>query len=132
MASTRDSSASPRKGMGKRRLAALRAALEAERERLLAQVARLDAEFRDESWKEPRSDDEAEKGSATYEREQTHSLAQHARTQIARIDDALQRMDAGRYGICDRCGQPIDPDRLEARPHVVLCVTCQQAEERGR
>jgi DnaK suppressor protein len=43
------------------------------------------------------------------------------RTEVAR---ALEKIDEGTYGICDRCGVPILEERLEARPWSVLCVRC--------
>jgi DnaK suppressor protein len=39
-------------------------------------------------------------------------------------------MEAGTYGICERCGRPIAPERLEALPWAVLGIDCKQAEGR--
>lgn len=119
------------KTLPKRKLAALRKLLEAEQTRLANQIARLDADFRDESWREPRSDDDAETGSATFERERTMSLAQNARTMLAATERALERMDAGTYGRCPSCGELIDPERLEAVPQAVYCMDCQRKAERS-
>jgi hypothetical protein len=41
------------------------------------------------------------------------------------VANALRRLDQGTYGICERCGQPIDPARLQAAPEVAFCLTCQ-------
>jgi DnaK suppressor protein len=120
------------KGVTKRLLVALRRELEGEREQLRAQAERFEADFRDESWKDRSSDDEAEVGSAVFERERAASLAQHARSQMLRIDEALRLMDEGTYGACASCGQLIDRARLEARPQSVLCLDCQRRQERGR
>lgn len=113
-------------------LPGLRRQLEEEREQLLDQAQRLEADFRDESWKERRSDDEAEIGSAISERERAMSLAQHARTQLMKIEEALTRMDEGEYGTCVECGELIERARLEARPQSLLCLSCQRAQERVR
>lgn len=43
---------------------------------------------------------------------------------LADVDRALAKLDAGTYGTCDRCGQPIPPERLEARPWAQLCMAC--------
>ena len=51
-------------------------------------------------------------------------------TGLARTDRALAKLDEGTYGICDRCGGPIPPKRLEAMPDSVLCVPCASAEPR--
>ena len=40
------------------------------------------------------------------------------------VDDALTRLDAGGYGICERCGRPIPAERLAVRPSARTCVAC--------
>jgi RNA polymerase-binding transcription factor DksA len=42
------------------------------------------------------------------------------------VEQALARMDAGTYGLCERCGQPIDEERLDALPAVRLCLNCKR------
>ncbi len=52
---------------------------------------------------------------------------------LAKIDDALKRIEDGSYGLCESCGNPIGLDRLRARPVTTLCIDCksdQEAEER--
>ena len=49
---------------------------------------------------------------------------------IGRTERALAKLDEGTYGICDSCGEPIAPARLEAMPDVALCVTCAAGERR--
>jgi DnaK suppressor protein len=51
---------------------------------------------------------------------------------VARTERALAKLDEGTYGICDSCGEPIAPARLEAMPDVTLCVTCAATERRVR
>jgi RNA polymerase-binding protein DksA len=48
---------------------------------------------------------------------------------MAQVDRALERLASGSYGLCDDCGQPIPPKRLEARPTATLCVSCQGKRE---
>jgi DnaK suppressor protein len=43
------------------------------------------------------------------------------------VDRALEKLDDGTYGICDRCGAPISEERLEARPWTSLCMSCASA-----
>lgn len=117
---------------GKRVVAQLRKQLEADRVELESQAARLEADAADESWKEPRSDDDAETGTATFERERTMSLARNARATVVQIDRALARMDAGTYGLCITCEQPIPIERLEAIPQAVECLDCRRKAERFR
>ena len=123
--------AKPRKPT-KRLIATLRKRLEEEREELLVQAANLEADAADESWKEPRSDDDAETGTATFERERTMSLARNARQTIIQIERALDRIEAGSYGLCINCGEPIAVERLEALPQAVDCLDCRRKAERFR
>ncbi|MFK4761414.1 TraR/DksA family transcriptional regulator [Microbacterium sp. ZW T5_45] len=53
-------------------------------------------------------------------------LSDAAAAKLRQIDDALARLDAGIYGICARCGDPIPPARLEARPFAEHCVACAE------
>jgi DnaK suppressor protein len=52
-------------------------------------------------------------------------------TGLARTERALAKLDDGTYGLCDACGEPIAPARLEALPDSVLCVACAAAERRA-
>lgn len=51
-------------------------------------------------------------------------LRAEARYELVRVNDALARLDAGRYGQCTRCGAAIAPARLEALPQADLCNGC--------
>jgi DnaK suppressor protein len=51
---------------------------------------------------------------------------------LARTERALAKLDEGSYGICDACGEPIAPARLEAMPDSVLCVACAGSQPRAR
>jgi RNA polymerase-binding protein DksA len=64
------------------------------------------------------------------ERELAERLADRARAAITEIDDALARLEAGTYGSCGSCGDPIAVERLEAIPHAGSCVACPD-ERRG-
>lgn len=105
------------------------------RERLLAQreqaarrLAALTGDF-DEvvaASRDTNADDEHDPEGATiaFERSQVAALARQARSQLAEVEAALERFDAGTYGICERCGRPIAPARLEVRPAARRCVAC--------
>jgi len=75
-------------------------------------------------------DDEADVGAKTFEREHEFAMTSHARDLLEQTERALARIDAGTYGACESCGQPIGKARLMAFPRAVLCVTCKQREER--
>ncbi|MFN2556326.1 MAG: TraR/DksA C4-type zinc finger protein [Nitriliruptorales bacterium] len=112
-------------------LARLRKELLAEREELLSQTLVLDATAVVGMWRDSGYDDDyADTGSATFERERAQSLALNARRILVQIDEALRRMDAGSYGLCERCGEPIEPERLEALPYATLCLADKQLDER--
>ncbi|MBN2232316.1 MAG: RNA polymerase-binding protein DksA [Deltaproteobacteria bacterium] len=49
---------------------------------------------------------------------------------IKKIDEALEKMDQGTYGICDACGEEINIARLEARPVAPLCISCKEEQEK--
>ncbi|WP_092548281.1 TraR/DksA family transcriptional regulator [Herbiconiux ginsengi] len=54
-------------------------------------------------------------------------LLLEAEAQLAETDAASARVEAGTYGLCQNCGRPIPPARLEARPAARLCVPCASA-----
>lgn len=121
------------KKLSKKALDAFEQALRQEREDLLEQAADLDAEADITQWRDAGFDDDpADTGSANFERERAQSLASHARRVIVQIDDALARIDAGSFGVCERCGGPIGKDRLEAIPYATFCLECKRLEEHGR
>jgi RNA polymerase-binding transcription factor DksA len=65
------------------------------------------------------------------ERENASALMRVLEHRLTSINDALQQAQQGRYGVCEGCGQPIDPARLEAVPETTLCLKCKIMTERG-
>jgi RNA polymerase-binding protein DksA len=61
----------------------------------------------------------------TFEKEKDIALNENIDGLLAQIDEALQKIDAGTYGVCDRCGKQIPAARLDALPYATLCVDCQ-------
>ena len=72
----------------------------------------------------------ADHASEMVDREVDVSLEENAEQIVYEIDRAVARIDAGSYGRCERCGQEIPEERLDAVPYATLCVTCKQLEER--
>ena len=68
---------------------------------------------------------------ATFDREMASTLEDNSNHVLAEIDAALQRIESGTYGVCERCGQPIDVDRLVALPWATLCIEDKRKQERG-
>ncbi|MCX7523446.1 TraR/DksA C4-type zinc finger protein [Microbacterium sp. STN6] len=60
----------------------------------------------------------------SFEWSRVAGLQADAAAEIPALDAALARIDAGTYGVCARCGGPIAPERLQARPTAELCITC--------
>ncbi|MGI8899822.1 MAG: TraR/DksA family transcriptional regulator [Nocardioides sp.] len=74
--------------------------------------------------------DQADVGSATFERDHEMTLANNARDMLAQTERALARIEDGSYGVCEQCGEPIGKMRLMAFPRATLCLPCKQREER--
>lgn len=107
----------------------------AARERLLAlrlnairRLHGLDAAFTDivDAARDSNLDDEHDPEGSTIaaERSLVGSLATRGREQLREIDEALARLDIGRYGICVSCGEPVGAGRLQARPAAARCIRC--------
>jgi DnaK suppressor protein len=79
-----------------------------------------------ESARHSTADDEHDPEGATigFERAQIAGLLEQARDDLLALDDAAARLAAGTYGICQRCGQPIAPERLDALPTALRCIRC--------
>jgi DnaK suppressor protein len=106
----------------------VRAALAAEQRATLEQVAGLEREFGQivAASQADNADDEHDPEGATiaFERQHVAALLAQARDHLTAIDQALARLDAGTYGYCERCGQPIAAERLAARPTATRCIAC--------
>jgi RNA polymerase-binding transcription factor DksA len=107
-----------------------RAALLEERESHMRQAAGLRAEA--EQLAEERDpgdvqfDEESGQGDTmNVERERDLALSAQALQQVVEIDAALEKLDKGTYGLCERCGKPIPEERLRALPWAALDVACK-------
>jgi RNA polymerase-binding transcription factor len=75
-------------------------------------------------------DDQADSGAKTFGREHEQVLVDRVAEALDQTERAIARIDAGTYGNCESCGEPIGEARLEAYPRATLCVTCKQRQER--
>ena len=64
----------------------------------------------------------ADTSQVTAERGETEALAGELTETLAAVESALARIDAGTYGVCERCGEPISAERLEAMPMASTCI----------
>ena len=110
----------------------VRAALTREIAELRADIAKAESAIaeRMEDAVADAGDDPADAGAKTFQREQELALTQNSRELLAQNERALARIDAGTYGVCESCGEPIGKARLQAFPRATLCVACKQREER--
>jgi DnaK suppressor protein len=99
----------------------LRQRLQQELDETRAEIARLDERL------EGKGDYGLGKGDPSiYEWEMCLALKQRAESKAQSVEVALQRAELGDYGMCEVCGQPIDPARLAILPHTKRCITCAQ------
>jgi DnaK suppressor protein len=107
-------------------LADRRDELRLEYDQMLTEIAELQRDRLTDS----AGDDQADTGTKTFEREQEISLANSILERITQVERAMERLDDGSYGWCERCGTAIPVERLAAFPSATLCVSCKQLEER--
>ena len=105
----------------------LRSRLEEEQKRLRQELSQMETDgqpndARREGSPFGKREEEAEESLAIEKR-----LAMEKRVggTLAEIEQALRKLDAGTYGLCDICGKPISADRLEALPQASLCLDCK-------
>lgn len=66
--------------------------------------------------------------SEVFERGKDIGFKTYALQQIEKVEDAMEKLETGQYGYCDKCGQPIPQERLEAIPLTTMCVNCREEE----
>jgi DnaK suppressor protein len=113
-------------------LSKLRDQLAAEAGELRADIARAESDIASRLTDAvgDAGDDQADVGAKAFEREHELALTHNARELLAQNERALASIDAGTYGTCESCGEPIGKARLQAFPRATLCVACKQREER--
>jgi DnaK suppressor protein len=104
----------------------LRDQLQEERERVRDQLARLGHGTSTDPDDASLDFDEnfADSGQVTAERGEVEALSGQLAETLQDIEDALAKFEAGTYGQCESCGQPIPEARLEAMPAARLCISC--------
>ena len=111
----------------------LRSRLEGERKRLIEELEQLKAGVRPAEERREGSPfgKREEEATETYELEKRLALEKRITDQMADVEHALQKFEKGTYGLCDKCGQPIDPARLEALPQANLCLSCKTLQAKN-
>lgn len=115
-------------GFGPKQLASIRAALLERRSSLLEQQKNQLSALT--SPEKHHIADLEEMGTDGTDTDSLCALVDLSSSNIDQIDSALAKLEAGNYGICEECEQPIAAARLEFLPFAALCVGCQQKKER--
>ena len=121
--------------MERKDLDLMKAKLLEERERLVADLESLEettaSTSRDASGDlSSYSSHMADMGTDAMEREKAFLFASAKRSRLDEITVAMARMDAGTFGVCESCGNPIPIRRLERMPGALLCIACKEKEEK--
>lgn len=104
----------------------LREKLTAERERLIGELEQFQVTGHQNLGYSTHMADDA---SAAFDQARDLALHSNLKRSLQQVEEALERLDNGAYGVCESCGQPIDPARLEALPHAARCLDCQRRLE---
>jgi len=112
--------------MDKKLQAHFKAKLEAMSQDILNEAEKTLLEMTDQSDNYP---DPADRATAESNRNFELRIRDRERKLLAKIKEALDRIDNGAYGICESCEEDISEKRLEARPVTTLCVKCKTAQE---
>lgn len=105
-----------------------RGRLESDRAAAEARLAALRRDFSGmvDASRDSNADDEHDPEGSTiaFERQQVDTLVRQNQEHLVEVAAAVARLDAGEYGVCERCGESIPEARLEARATARTCVAC--------
>ena len=112
--------------MDKEQLEQFRSQLLQKRDEILAEAGKTLSEMTDQTTNIPDPNDRA-----TIESGRSFELRirDRERKLLAKIEEAIGRLDEGEYGICEGCGEEIGIKRLEARPVTTFCIDCKTLQE---
>jgi DnaK suppressor protein len=104
----------------------LKEKLEMERQRLIGELQQLQTTGQESLGYSTHMADDA---SAAFDQARDLALRSNLERMLSQVEQALDRLDNGAYGVCETCGEPIDPARLEALPQAAHCFDCQRRLE---
>jgi DnaK suppressor protein len=109
------------------KFAPLRARLEAEKIHYAEELAKLqtNASTSEERREGSPFGKREEEATETLELEKRLALENRVRQEMSDIEHAIEKFEKGTYGLCENCGQPIAPERLEVLPQAAYCVNCK-------
>jgi DnaK suppressor protein len=110
-------------------LGAIKEQLEAKRRELLDGVNRARQLTSEES--EAGAPDIADRATSAFQRDFSFHMSENEARMLRLIEEALARLQNGRYGLCVSCSEPIEEPRLRALPWARHCIACQELQDRG-
>ena len=113
--------------MNKKKLEEFQELLQEQMDQLLHDAGRTVSEMTDEKTNFP---DPTDRASLESDRNFELRIRDRERRLIGKIREALDRIEAGDFGECEDCGDPIGEARLKARPVTTLCIECKTEQER--
>jgi len=114
-------------GLNKKDLKRFKAMLDESKRQLLASAKKTLSE--ESSFDTNELPDEIDQASSEYQQSMIFRLRDREKFLLAKIDKALQRIESGTFGICEKCEEEISIKRLEARPVTTLCIRCKEEQE---
>lgn len=106
-----------------------------ERQRVLEAIEYLHEEnpgsLKDETEDSTVDNHLADLATVTLDREIDYTLEENSENVLKEIDKALEKIEAGTFGVCETCGKTIAEERLAAIPYATQCIDCKRREERG-
>jgi RNA polymerase-binding protein DksA len=100
-------------------------------QKLLAEMQRVKAEIAEHARlaqeRSTSGNDIGDDGNEIEQVSKNLALKRHLERLLAQIEAAVSRIEQGVYGLCERCGQAINPERLEALPYATTCLNCARA-----
>ena len=111
----------------------IRSLLETEKKRLLEELEQLNADGRPSEDRREGSPfgKREEEATESLELEKRLAMEKRIKDQLTANDDATRKIDAGTYGICESCGKPIEPARLEILPTARRCMNCKNLQAKN-
>jgi DnaK suppressor protein len=111
----------------------LRSRLQTEQERLVRELEQMKASVRpaDERREGSPFGKREEEATEAAELETRLEMEKRIKDQMAMVEHALAKFEDGTYGLCDNCGKPISPERLEALPQANLCLECKASQAKN-
>ncbi len=114
--------------MNKKDLKRFKTILEEQKHQILVQARKTLVE--EASFDTDDLPDEIDLASSEYSQSLIFRLRDREKFLLAKIDKALQRIENGTFGICEKCEEEISAKRLEARPVTTLCIRCKEEQEK--